>query len=457
VLSEPALGETLLDTPTEVRKDLAQPESLGAAPRARGPLAVEQISDRAPAEPGEGHTPIPIVDATPSLDRTFAALARCERREDGARTRILFFGDSMVASDLGTGTLRRLLQKRFGDGGHGFVLAASAWPQYHHNDVFRQADKGFRVSRVVGPRLADKLYGLGGVSFSAPPGLRSWVGSAVDGAHGRRVSRFEVSYLEQPFGGTFDVRLDGKLVQTVETRGEVKRARTVEIRTSDGEHRLEVHTRTGTSRLFGFTLERDSPGVVLEAVGLVGARLRALDESDDAHFAEVLAWRRPDLVVYQFGANESVDGFAYPMSEYRKTMQAVLEKVKRAVPQAGCLVIGAMDRARRENGKLSTVPVIPHLVAEQKKVAALAGCAFYDAFEAMGGKGSMASWVRQGLGAGDYTHPTKWGAERLGSWMYSALMGGYEARGERKRGVPDAGRGALEGGDHGLPEEERRE
>jgi hypothetical protein len=43
----------------------------------------------------------------------------------------------------------------------------------------------------------------------------------------------------------------------------------------------------------------------------------------------------------------------------------------------------------------------------------------------MGGRGSMARWVRKGFGAGDYTHPTSWGAEQLGKWIYSALMDRY--------------------------------
>ena len=41
-----------------------------------------------------------------------------------------------------TATLRRRLQKRFGDAGHGFMLMANAWPGYFHNDVVRFADPG---------------------------------------------------------------------------------------------------------------------------------------------------------------------------------------------------------------------------------------------------------------------------------------------------------------------------
>jgi len=421
----PTVGEAVLEA-TETRRDLAQPEHLQAPPRAEGPIATLRVAPESSSSPSEG-SPVAIVDDRNGLAPLFRALHRAARRDRGAVARILFFGDSMVASDFGTGTLRRLLQDRFGDAGHGFVLAASAWPQYFHNDISRNADRGFRVSRIVGPRVSDGLYGLGGVSFSASPGLRSRVGTAREGDHGRAVSRFEIEYLAQPGGGRVELSIDGSAPRSVDTAGADKGARVEVIEVPDGPHQLELLTAGGPVRLFGFVLERAGPGVVLDAVGIVGARLRTLDESDDAHFAEALAWRRPDLVVYQFGANESSDGFAYPMPEYHRTMLEVLGKVHRAIPGAGCLVVGAMDRARKEGGRLVTVPIIPILVEEQRKVAEEAGCAFYPTFEAMGGKGSMASWVRQGLGTGDYTHPTSWGAEKLGKWIYAALMDRYGA------------------------------
>jgi hypothetical protein len=425
------VGETELEGATENRPDLAQPERLSAPVRGTGPIAREPM-DTTPV-PEADASPVAIVDEAHSLDRLFTVLARAERREPSGIARILFFGDSVVASDFGTGTLRRLLAGRFGDAGHGFVLVASAWPQYFHNDVYRSADKGFHVSRIVGPRASDGLYGLGGVSFTASPGLRSRIGTAKNGDFGRNVSRFDIAYVAQPGGGTLEARVDGALARTIETADAVKHAAFAEISVPDGPHELELAVRGGMVRLFGVVLERDSPGVVLDAIGIVGARIRTLDESDDANFAEALSWRKPNLLVFQFGANESGDGFAYPMPEYHRTMKAVIEKMAAAVPAAGCLVIGAMDRARKENDRLVTVPIIPHIVEEQRRVATETGCAYYGTFEAMGGKGSMAKWVAKGYGAGDFTHPTSWGAEKLGKWIYSALMSSYDDYEKRTR------------------------
>lgn len=418
------VGEAKLEQATEARPELAQPEHVELPRAPRGPIA-QGGGDPLPPIDVEA-PPVPLIDAGgQGLSGFYRSLAKTAAKEPGAITRVLHFGDSIVVSDYVSGTLRRKLQAEFGDAGHGFLLMANAWPAYFHNDVSRFASAGWLVSRIVGPLSPDGIYGLGGVSFRAPPGSRARFGTAKSGNFGRAVSRFELAYYAQPGGGTLRINVDGQLHQELSTAADQAHVAYETVRVPDGEHELEVVTTKGTTRAFGVVMERDVPGVVLDAIGVQGARIRFLDKQDDAHWAEQLQWRKPALLVYQFGANESGDGFAYPMSDYHRTMKAVLEQGKRAVPNAGCLVIGAMDRAEKRGTALATMAVIPAIVAEQKKAAAEVGCAFFDTFTAMGGHGSMAAWVQRGLGQADLTHPTGSGSEVLASWIYRALMQGY--------------------------------
>ena len=55
------------------------------------------------------------------------------------------------------------------------------------------------------------------------------------------------------------------------------------------------------------------------------------------------------------------------------------------------------------------------------------GVAFWNTFEAMGGEGSMAKWMKTGLGGGDFTHPTPQGAEVIGDLFSKSLQTGLEA------------------------------
>ncbi|MGC4066505.1 MAG: GDSL-type esterase/lipase family protein [Polyangiaceae bacterium] len=416
-----SVGEATLSEESHEAAQASLERSLtrpAASPIAKSDETEGNFADLAAKPP-----PIPIEDPSGrALEPFFQRLRVTQSGSSNAKTRILHYGDSVVASDYVSSTLRRRFQERYGDGGHGFTLIANAWPAYFHEGVSRYATGGWLISRVVGPLASDGWHGLGGVSFRAPPNLLTRIGTAKKGEVGRRVSQFELAYVESPEGGTAEVRIDGKPVTVLDTRSEVKRFRTASFDIPDGEHEFELQTLKGTSRYFGLVMERHAPGVVLDALGIQGARIRFLDKQDDEHFKEQLKWRDPALVVYQFGANESADGYAYSMADYYTTMRAVIEQQRRALPNASCLIVGAMDRASRTGDEIKSLSIIPLIVREQRRVAQDLGCAFFDTFTAMGGNGSMPRWFRRGLGQADLTHPTAVGAEVLGNWLYRAVM-----------------------------------
>jgi len=416
-----ALGESRLGLETTAPRTAPGSAALAAA-EAQEAKALEQAP------------PLPLLDPTgQALNGFFAQLSRTAKREPSAVTRIAHFGDSIIVSDYVSGTLRRKLQATFGDAGHGFVLIANAWPAYFHNDVSRYATAGFSVSRIVGPYAADGLYGLGGVSFSTPPNVLSRVGTAESGDYGRNVSSFTLYYLEQPSGGTLELSIDGGAPSELSTAGASVSSKTHTLKVADGAHQFSLQTKHGTSRLFGVVLEREGPGVVLDALGVQGARIRFMDKQDDQHWADQLKLRSPNLLVYEFGANESTDGFLYSMTDYHRTMREVIEQGKRALPQSSCLVIGTMDRAAKVGDEIVSLRVMPKLLENQRQAALDSGCAFFDTWTAMGGAHSMPRWVKKGLGQADMTHPTAVGAEIIGTWIYRALMQSYQGYGKSLR------------------------
>ena len=407
---EPEFGEAVEAAETQERPELAHPEP--SELRTALPLLEEDAPPRLIEDP-----------TGTALASFYEALDRTERKEPGAVTRITHFGDSVLVTDWVTGTLRRRMQERYGDGGHGFLLIAAPWPGYFHNDVSHTASAGWAMHRVVGPLTRDGHYGLGGVSFRANQGgIWARFGTAQKGTFGRRASRFTVAYLAQPRGGEFEIRVDGELVDTVSTASEDVRSAIHTVKVEDGEHRFELRVKRPQVRAFGVWLEREGPGVVYDAIGILGARMRTLDENDDAHFAEQLRLRDPHLVVLQYGINETEDG---PSSRLEPAMKRVLDQVRAALPQASCLVVGAMDRADRRGGQYVSRSFIPKLVEAQRRAAFEAGCAFFDTYAAMGGEGSMGAWARKGLAGGDLAHPSSAGAEVLGTWIHRALVHGH--------------------------------
>jgi hypothetical protein len=65
------------------------------------------------------------------------------------------------------------------------------------------------------------------------------------------------------------------------------------------------------------------------------------------------------------------------------------------------------------------------MVAVQKQAALAQGCAFWDAYAWMGGKGASLSWWKHGLVGNDFQHPTSAGARRIGDAVAAGLLDGY--------------------------------
>ncbi len=430
---EPPVGE--VEVPSASKLATAQPERVDPVPGAAGSAAPLGDGERAP---------VPIVDPSGhGLDAFYGALTRVESGQagGGGLARISFWGDSNVASDLVTAWLRRKLQARFGDGGHGFVLPANSDEYYIHNDVERSASTGWRVSRIVGPLAADGFYGLGGASFRS-----RWsadftrLGTSDRGAVGGKVSRFGIDYLAHPEGPKVDVIVDGKVHEVLDSQAARAQGRVRLVELADGPHQLELRPRQTGLRLFGLWLERDGPGVVLDALGLAGAKVRYLSRIDRGHFHRQLALRAPHLWVLNYGVNAGQEGLQFPLADYQRTMVEVVASMREALPEASCLIVSPNDLAwKTPQGDYLSKQIIAELGATQRQVAAASGCAFWDLYQAMGGPGSMGRWIEQELARPDMLHPTAAGAELLARWLYLALMEGLAGYQHRSRASVDGG------------------
>lgn len=423
-----SMGEAKL--PGETFDQQSRAKELEARNEDRGPIAKKKTDLAVALNVGkEKKPPRSIEDPSgKALDRFFAKLQRVEKKEPGAVARVLYYGDSIVASDFVTGQLRRRLQSRFGDAGHGYALIANAWPGWFHIDVARAASSEWHVSTCVGPYAEDGIYGLGCASFQAhSKGVWSTIGTAELAEWGRSVSKFELEFLKQPGGGTLTLTVDDGKSRELSTDGE-KALAWESVLVPDGAHKLTLRTLDDKPvRLFGVRMERDVPGITLSACGITGARARFLDKQDDEQFAAILKAAKPDLVVLAFGSNEITDGTMVSMESYRETLSAVMAQVEKAVPEAARMLAGPPDMASSNPSQGRSRPMVHFITENQKKVTAERGWAFWDQYRAMGGGGSMWSWIQAGLGSPDMFHPTGQGGTVLGNWEYLALMEAYDA------------------------------
>lgn len=391
----------------------------------------------------------------------YEALERTARGEKGALTRVGHYGDSSIATDLITSTVRDNLQARFGDGGHGFILAAKGFIPYKHRGVRQSSNPdAWDTREVVRRQDRDGRYGYGGVESRAMRGAWARVGTAKRGEVGKNATRFDVYYEERPRGGKFSVRLDKGERQTVSTKADEYGDGIYSIRAADGPHVLELHhARGAAAHLYGVVVERDGPGVVYDSLGLVGARANRLLNFDPDHIRRQLELRGANLIVLGFGGNEASDDRTE--DAFYEDYMAVLERMRQGREVLGCLVFSPLDQARRERGRIRTLPTLPRIIAAQRRAAFDSGCAFYDTWQSMGGENAMRSWydARPRLAMGDFRHATPAGYEVIGNMFYKALLAGfadYLAGGSAATPASDPSEGssdAVESGssDAGIP------
>ena len=361
-----------------------------------------------------------------SMKRLHEALARAEAGQGQAR--LVFYGASHVAGDLFTGYIRRELQNRYGDAGHGFVVPVHPWRTYRHRDINIESDgKRWETHRI---RVGDsevELVGLAGVAMTSKvPGSFGAVSTTEENQHGRTADFFELYYLKHPRGGDMDVLIDGRRARRISTRASKVSTGYATFRVPDASHRFEIRTLSRRPVwLFGVAVERDQSGVIVDTLGINGARARYQLLWNEQIYREHLQRRNPDLVVLAYGTNESGD--ESPLEDYERDLRTVVKRMSDAVPEASCLLIGPSDRPMQvEERVFEDRSRTARLIEIQHRVALEHGCGFFDLVAFQGGSLSMVQWAANdpAYASQDHIHYTRLGYQRLGEVLLSALLEG---------------------------------
>lgn len=356
----------------------------------------------------------------PVLGPFYEKLARLLRGTATEHVRIGVLGDSNMTMDFITGRMRRELQARYGDAGHGLVALAKPWSHYLHRDVYQDMQFGYVAYAISTKPTMDPYYGLTGiVAESAQQGAITSVGTASDPSTvGRSVGSFDVFFLKHPLYGSFTVRVDGKDVATVETKADEPTLGHYRLDVPDGPHRADFISATPRPvRLLGVALEREKPGIIVDSLGVGAMNTRCMTRESPAFNTEMLGIRPYDLVVFMTGAND-----IYQKSDVPAWLEKVIAPYRAANPDIPIVLSTPPDRGERE----SFAPTL-EIIAQRRELAEQLKTGFWSMFDAMGGDASMSRFKKLKLSYADAIHFNEDGGAWIADRFTYALWRGFMA------------------------------
>ncbi len=367
-----------------------------------------------------------ITDTSSALSHFFQALNKTKKQKN--KTRIAYFGDSMIEGDLISQDLRSSMQDVFGGFGVGFVPITSIVAGFR-SSVIHSFD-GWTTYNLLEKLPANHMLGISGYGFvpntinsedTTNTASESWVKySAVNRKHINKFYETKLLYGKSN-GENYVVINDTNYSLNGENT-----VNQIVIDDHNGSQTIKAtfHCKTPLD-IFGFSMESDS-GVFVDNFSFRGNSGMPITKVLQSVYAGTNTCLNYDLIVLEYGLN-AVDPKITDFSWYERGMNNVIKHIQASFPNSSILLISVGDKSYRNDGIYETDPSVPILVETQRRMARNNKIAFWSLYDAMGGNGSMVKWVEGDTTYAnkDYAHFNFKGAHKVGKLLYNKLMKEY--------------------------------
>lgn len=352
--------------------------------------------------------------------------------------RVLHYGDSQIEGDRITDYLRLKLQGQFGGQGVGLVSLTPIASSVISKITVGQGWDRYTVFTMKDKRVMHSNYGvLAGFSrFSNYRRLDS--ASVISSSITISTTKFggsnAMAYkkLKLFYGGaqtkTWSEFYDGPALISADSldAGGSFRIKEYNVGQGSNTHTLKFSGKDSPD-FYALSLESDQ-GVMVDNIALRGSSGTFFHQINGTQLKQFYDYLNVKFIILQFGGNAmpSIKDAVMAVN-YANYLKYQIATVKKLAPNASILFIGPSDMSIKQGTDYVTYPYLEDLRDAIKKVVLESDCAFFDMYDCMGGKNSMASWVDQRLAATDYTHFSPQGARKIATLLYSALINEYNS------------------------------
>lgn len=393
---------------------------------------------RGTAEVGE-NSPGDSVDGVPRvvLDRELAALVNdslniivdrdgalhpfleklAELRQGGSGVvNILHIGDSHVQAGFWDDRMREHLTRDFGNAGRGLVLPHRLTGTNEPRDYYIRTGVGYEGYRTTSNQRGEKLAFTGtGVEFTGgAPNMEIWHRGGFDA----------VTVHHHP-AAPFLAPPDSLLLDMQCAMGDTEYSTTYYLNRTVDTLRMEALFAPAdyVPLYYGFTLHGGPTGVMYHAVGANSAAFEHFERQTtipDGGAAAVL----PDLIIVSLGTNNCF-GRNYRSAALRLVVERFFGAVAANYPGLPVLVTTPRESCNLSRGRRVPNPNIEDAAAVIRESAEAAGFAYWDLYNAAGGRGIAETWYNLKLSGRDRIHLTESGYQLVGDMLYDAIAKYY--------------------------------
>ncbi|GAB5554341.1 MAG: hypothetical protein Sapg2KO_39320 [Saprospiraceae bacterium] len=181
-------------------------------------------------------------------------------------------------------------------------------------------------------------------------------------------------------------------------------------------------TANKTTQLFGMLLEdTQESGVLYSMLGVNGATFYHFNHGEN--FFDQLPALGADLVLVTLGTNEAIQS-KFDGPQFRKEVKDLLATIKEKLPATSILLTINPEVLVRKTRPSPFTPQVRKIIIEE---ARLAGAAWWDLYQIMGGAESIRDWRKADLAYVDFIHFTQKGYILQAELLYKAILEAYYA------------------------------
>ncbi|MDH4128106.1 MAG: hypothetical protein OEV44_05095 [Spirochaetota bacterium] len=374
------------------------------------------------------------------------------------KVRILQFGDSHTACDFLSGEIRRLLSDRFGSGGPGFIYIGKPWRWYYHTVVDSEEKNFIKTTFHYKGNNNNKLnknikvwkhyralysqnhkgfnfsYGLGGVC-SIGKGENSDLTINLKNSYFTYLEFWYLKYFNSGNLELFTSESDKPINIPTINRYITLGRHIQEFKTPQSKVTLKL-TNDKPVALFGFVLENANKGIVLDTLGLDGAKFTdLLNQNWSKSLEQHVRWRNPDLIIIAYGTNSVYNSMLSPRL-YEREFRRLIRKIKKVTNyKCDIIILGPPDTnhptlAQKNKSQLDeslwfTPEKLHEIIKAQISVAKSERVTFINQYAIMGGDQSMHNFVINGLAVEDHIHLKQIGYQKIAQRVLEIILKNY--------------------------------